>query len=1094
MTYLPGDRRVYVESKGDLSVNISITWHTYLVRVVSAVAVSAGLQGTAVAQVVDFDIESNRTDEVLLDIAEAGKVQIVFSPAVAQRTESPAVRGRQTVQSALDVALSATDLEYEFRAKDFVIVKERRNSRSDVLAIDYGDGEAQRPAPILLTQPQSDTRQNSEPSAAPGVGDMSEESFEIITVTGTRIKNMSPASPLISISRQEIDARGFNSIEEVLRAVPQSYSGINSGSHVDGSAPRNSQGASVANLRGLGIGSTLILVNGRRIAASPAENSTFTDISTIPFAAIERVEILLDGASAAYGADAVGGVVNFILKKDYSGAETRMRYENSNADAHSQTIEQLVGVNWTSGNFTGSLSYTRSDPTTPSGVGITTLDHRDRGGRDWRNPLFNALAPASFAGITIPGAPAGTAICLLPVGSGVGLDASDLIYVSQEDFDNQTGNYDLARPSSAALANSIVPDTRIVSASLSVTQAVSSFLEFYAEGFYSERETIVQRGGYIVTGVDVPVTNIYNTFGQPVRTAYDFTNEIAAGIVRVPTDETEVARYAVNTGIEADLPYRDWQVKFDIGASEESITGSRINIYSFGVARARGADLAPAAAFDAALADGLNLFGGGTVQLSPEQLADIVYDQDQGERISKLTSIELVGSGTLLNMAGGALSLAAGIDFRNEQLDNRNYQPAPLSFEGVFGVPGGPEILPERDLRAAFLELAIPFFGENNQRTGLRELVLSLQGRHENYEISGPLGDVQIDLTTGGLIFPEDTEVSYTEFSPKIGITWRPVSSLKTRATWSGGFQSPTLPELYTPTLVQPTFGFDPLTGGFGPIAQLVGGNSDLQPQESETATVGFDYTPSSLPGFSFSATWFRTEFNNQIGLPSRSIGALLFTNPEAFPQLITTTDQFVDVLGTEVTLIDLRFGNIGDAIVEAIDFDVSYAFDWGASELMVGLAGTYTIESTLDFFNIANGELPAEATATLTDSIEATNRGPDRLKLYAYVNWRRDDWNSNLYVRHTSDYDHFGPTGVGVSAAGAPRPGVVASLDVSSYTTVDTQLAYDFDSDWSFRLGATNLFDKDFPFIDVRLGADPSRVDFRRRVIYVAIDKAFEF
>lgn len=1072
----------------------SITRHTVLVQIMLALVVSAGWQGTAAAQVVDFDIQSNRTDEVLLDIAEAGEVQIVFSPVVAQQTESPAVRGRQTVESALDVALSETKLEYEFRAEDFVIVKERGHRRTNAYAVDGGNNDVQRPTPILLAQLQNDSRRDTQSGAASSVTEMPEEELEVITVTGTRIRNMSPASPLVSISRQEIDARGFNSVEEVLRAVPQSYSGINSSSHVDGSAPRNSQGASVANLRGLGIGSTLILVNGRRIAASPAESSTFTDISTIPFAAIERVEILLDGASAAYGADAVGGVVNFILKKDYSGAETRVRYENSSADAHSRTIEQLVGVNWTSGNFTGSLSYTSNDPTTPSGVGITTLDHRDRGGRDWRNPLFNALAPASFVGITIPGAPAGTAIGILPAGSGVGLDASDLIYVSQEDFDNQTGDYNLARPSSAALANSISPDTQIVSSSLSVTQTLSNALDVYVEGFYSERDTTVQRGGYEITGVDVPVTNIYNTFGQPVRTSYDFANEIAAGIIRAPTDVSEVTRYAINAGGEADLPYRDWQVKLDFGASEESITGSRTDIYPFGADTASGADLAPATAFDAALADGLNLFGDGTVQLSPEQLAGIVYDQDQGERISKLRSIELVGSGTLLNMAGGALSLAAGIDFRNEELDNRNYQPAPLSFEGVFGVPDGPEILPERDLQAAFLELAIPFFGENNQRPGLRELVLSLQGRYENYEISGPLGNVQLDLMTGGLIFPEETEVSYSEFSPKIGVTWRPVSSLKTRATWGEGFQSPTLPELYTPALVQPTFGFDPLTGGFGPIAQMVGGNPDLQPQESETATVGFDYTPSSLPGFSFSATWFRTEFNNQIGLPSFSIGALLFTNPEAFPQLITTTDQFVDVLGTEVTLIDLRFGNIGDATVEAIDFDLSYAFDWGASELMVGLAGTYTIESTLEFFNIANGELPAEATVSLTDSIEATNRGPDRLKAYGYVNWRRGDWSSNLYVRHTSDYDHFGPTGVGVAAAGAPRPGVVASLDVSSYTTVDTQVAYDFNSDWSFRLGATNLFDKDFPFVDVLLGADPSRVDFRRRVIYVAIDKTFEF
>ena len=202
--------------------------------------------------------------------------------------------------------------------------------------------------------------------------DDSDESIDEIVLTGSRIAGAPLASPVVSITRADIEARGLRSVEDVLRYVPQNFSGITSGGRADERSPGLDGGVVTVNLRGLGEGSTLVLVNGKRIAASPATAGTFTDVSTIPFSAIERVEILTDGASAIYGSDAVGGVINFILRQEYRGLQPRVRYENSSSGGDSVTLETTGGMSWGSGNLTGSLSFEQADPANFFQAGMPT--------------------------------------------------------------------------------------------------------------------------------------------------------------------------------------------------------------------------------------------------------------------------------------------------------------------------------------------------------------------------------------------------------------------------------------------------------------------------------------------------------------------------------------------------------------------------------------------------------------------------------------------------------------------------------------------------------------------------------------------------
>ena len=225
-----------------------------------------------------------------------------------------------------------------------------------------------------------------------------EEPLELAaqTVTGSRLRGGVSASPVYVLTREEIDRRGLQDIEDIVRYIPQNYSTMTSGGSFDYHSPRFAQGLVTVNLRGLGEGSTLVLVNGNRVAASPAEFGTFTDVSTIPFSAIERVEVLTDGASAVYGSDAVGGVVNFILRQDYRGAESTVRYESSDSGGHRRIVEQTLGLTWDTGSLTASANFNEEDGVLAADAGIDIDgDFTQQGGR--RFPANYSPTPTAAA-------------------------------------------------------------------------------------------------------------------------------------------------------------------------------------------------------------------------------------------------------------------------------------------------------------------------------------------------------------------------------------------------------------------------------------------------------------------------------------------------------------------------------------------------------------------------------------------------------------------------------------------------------------------------------------------------------------------------
>ena len=889
----------------------------------------------------------------------------------------------------------------------------------------------------------------------------SEEAAELGTqvVTGSRLRTGPGASPVFVLTRAEIDRRGLKNIEDIVRYLPQNYSTITSGGSYDYRSPRFSQGSVTINLRGLGEGSTLVLVNGKRIAASPAENGSFTDVSTIPFAAIERVEVVTDGASAIYGSDAVGGVVNFIMKRDYRGSETSVRYENSSSGGHRRVIEQTLGLSWDTGTLMASANFQREDDVFAQDAGIDVDgDFREQGGRFF--PATYAQPPLLLRFGPFPSnAPPGTRIALLPPGDGTNVNIDDILYVSNEEYATRTGNFNLLPASVSLLGPSMAtPGGDHVAAYLNFSQELGNQFSIDVSGIYSKQDSTQGSHGQSISQ-PVPPSNYYNPFGVPVYVAYALTRELSEGKLDGFERYTESDRYDVSATLNWRIPIRDWEAQAGYSYGEFGYQNTYPGSFNSRTPEffAAMASSDPNTAF--------NPFGDGSVQ--PLDLKQFQYTRDVGARTGEQGVLSLNLNGSVLDLAGGAVQFAFGAEMRADTLDFENFQLNPFTFR----FPDAPDIVPESDNTALFAEVWVPLIGEANARTGLHRLNLQFAGRYDDYEVEGPFE---------GPLDP-NSKRNFSDFVPKIGISWYPVENLKVRATWGEGFQAPTLPELFdppsffNPPFTPPFFAmpdpFNPDSNGgqFTPVFPTIvfGGNPDLRQQNSDTITFGFETAPASIPGLFLSMTWSQTDFVDKLGDLQQALGyppLLALERPELFPGLVARDSDGI------LTLVSFQTGNITARKTEAVDIDARYNFSTDQGEFTVGILGTRTL---------ALENTPAPGVDPI--DMHGTQNGPAKLKGSAYIDWAWRNWTAHMTLNHSQGYTNTDPAAV--------------SSDVSSYSTLDLQVTYSLpDSGWRVAAGAENVLDKDFPFVDNFQGVDSAQVDFRRRIVFVDIVKEFSW
>jgi outer membrane receptor protein involved in Fe transport len=298
---------------------------------VAALAFGFAVAPAALAQAgkVAFDIPAENSAKALKDFAEQADIQIMFPYDVAERTQTPAVKGSYTREEALALILASTGLEVASQSSSTIALRERSKS----------------------------------PAAQGAAG---AEPTEVI-VTGTHIRGGNPTSPVHTITRKDIERSGYSQIGDVMRSLPENFAGGQNPGVIAAATTNgnntNFSSASTVNLRGLGSDATLVLLNGHRMAADGYFQAS--DISGVPLGAVQRVEVVSDGASAIYGSDAIAGVANIVLRKTYSGTEISARLGNTaEGGGDEQTYSVLTGVNSIDSYILGSVEVSRQSEVT----------------------------------------------------------------------------------------------------------------------------------------------------------------------------------------------------------------------------------------------------------------------------------------------------------------------------------------------------------------------------------------------------------------------------------------------------------------------------------------------------------------------------------------------------------------------------------------------------------------------------------------------------------------------------------------------------------------------------------------------------------
>lgn len=341
------------------------------VGLVLACAGAAARAEDSAQKKIKLAIQSETLADALAQWADQTDLQLISMVEQTRVLTAPLIRGTFTPQAALDRLLANTPLTSTWINDRTVAIRERVPSTalevdgrmSATGAVAQLNGDEMPSARGTDSDQEADRKVTRGPTSGGNGSDPERDELEEVVVTGTHIRGVKSASPIITLDRVAIEQTGYSSVQQLVQSLPQNFSSISDTTFgtINGGSPESIAQGSAVNLRGLGGASTLVLLNGRRLAASG--DGGFVDLSLVPLTAVERIDVLTDGASATYGSDAIGGVVNIILRKEFEGAETTAKYGTvTSGDSDEFQFGQALGGAWDRGHGLVSYEYLRRSP------------------------------------------------------------------------------------------------------------------------------------------------------------------------------------------------------------------------------------------------------------------------------------------------------------------------------------------------------------------------------------------------------------------------------------------------------------------------------------------------------------------------------------------------------------------------------------------------------------------------------------------------------------------------------------------------------------------------------------------------------------
>lgn len=1043
-----------------------------------------------------FDLPAGAAEQTLKQFAVQAQREIVFSPDSVAGLTTNAVQGEFAPREALDAMLADTGLTAT------------QDAKTGAFAVRKGV------RPNGLRAARVENRDRPENSSRVEDGALVLDEYEI---SGARIDGLNNRgllqggadAPLYHdvISRSDIERLGISSLEELFRLVPQTSSVTTAlqlpiGNTLISGGLVNSY--STVGLRGFSSAQTVILVNGRAMPRTGLFNGGGADLARIPIAAIERIEILPSAGSAIYGAGALGGAINIILRKEYTGRDlTTYIGTSTEGGATEYRLTYLEGRRFRDGhtNLTLTLSYHHRDALRASQRGYLDEALRRYGPG---STLANAQGQSYFEQYILPAFAAAPGTILVGTGSPIGdlgipgaagvrfaaipsgTTPAQAAQLTPGDFTATAGRANLAprfgrsilyEPAdalsfTAVLDHAFIPDKldgyaeftlgrnwrdytmpQSLAISLSETDPLNPFRTNVTPGFVGRPINL-----YIDTP-DLPDS----------RVKFDYRSaRLVAGLKGTISEHWEWS-------LDGTLDHSDNTVESDNPISSLTTLTALAPFASPGPS-------APAAerrAIYALLAD--HSVHPISSDVASRYFENIRHSFNRGQQ----TELNARVLGRVLELPAGPLRSSVAAKRQEWSFDSgQRFSGSDAWSQLINAVPFAPnatESNASRDTRYGVIELAVPVFGKDWRP------VPFIHG----LELQGSVSREQ-SLTKGtdsnGVPFVNRQRANSAAVALKLQFT----PDFALRASHSEGFYPPNWGDVSLPTTAFSLPGFfpDPKRGNtmqFTPSMDILqGGNSDLSPETAESSNVGLIVTPRALPGFTFNVDFWRTEKTNAI--VSQSFVDII-ANPDAFGFLITreeptAAEAAMGWLG-RITAVDARAFNASITRTDGADMRIRHRFQYGS-------LGRFTLTANATFTN--RFELLATPTAPIVNT--AGGSGPIRWRGYTSATWERDRWSATITGRYTGHRS---------TLTTDPSPSYPGAYPIDggrlpAFLRADLQVSYEFPhghgsgrvlqgTKWT--LGVLNATNTKPTFVTNGTGFYDSADDPRQRFVYVQIKKS---
>ncbi len=823
-------------------------------------------------------------------------------------------------------------------------------------------------------------------------------------MTGSRISqlDMTPVAPVEVLSGQDIRNTGFTTVGDVLRALP-----FNSGQSLTptDSGTSFTPGVSTVNLRGLGNNQTLFLVNGRRAApfASPGFDGlqTVFDLNSIPLAAIETVEIQKDGASAIYGSDAVGGVVNVKLRRNFQGLSASLGFGNYFetgglmkegsfvAGTSDERLSVVTVFNWYEQDavFARDLEYSEdADKTSIAHEANPYYIEFDADGNEVSRGFDDPIADGAFDNRSVFGAP-----------GWVWADSASLpVYRSPSDgYLSGYATLDDLEPYFLVPYwdyqdfNGLFPEVRRYSFYSSAQYDFSESIQAYAELSFARSEsevhaaptlaTTTENGLYPGTTLTMPgeISWEEQTDNGPVTQTADNPSN--------PYDEdiTFLGRRILENGnrinnVTSDTPRIVLGLTGDLNPlGMDGWTWDAYALYTKNTVTNIGTGDIADYRLQQALYGLVPIEGGGYEWNENAPVEDRVFFNFWGDNSDMMDYLNVENpttseyemwvyegnvSGTILELPAGNLGFALGSEHRSERLADT---VTDLNANGMLlGGGTGQTTAGSRDVTAIYAELAIPV---------IDSLEFQLAGRWEDYSDDGFESDVR----------------------PKIGFRFQPVDWMVFKGTYSESFKAPDLAYLYNAgvTTFTSTQYADPVTDTEGQIQVRTSGNPNLSPETADIFYLGLEFEPSDLvEGLTFGVSWFRIEQDNLLAQLSDiyDYGEILSraaSGEEPFDSLVVRNDA-----NNQLLYVLDSYANLSKAKQTSIDLNANYRWEMdGLGQFNTYISSTYLHDYSVQ--TTAESDWDAYSSYLLPE-----------WRHNAGVSWNRGDWSAAVFANYIGE------------------------------------------------------------------------------------------